>query len=106
MHPAKLRRRGYNQAERIASALAKRLDVACEPLLEKRIERRAQSTLLRDERAANVRGAFVASSRAAGRSILIVDDVCTTGETLRACVTALVRAKAAKVCAIAVAKAT
>jgi len=56
------------------------------------------------ERAANVRGAFAASPRAKGKSILIVDDICTTGETLRACANALVRAGASRVCAIAVAK--
>jgi ComF family protein len=105
MHRTKLRRRGYNQAELIARALAKRLGIRCELLLEKRIERTAQSTLSRDDRRANVRGAFIASPRAKQRNILIVDDVCTTGETLRACADALVRQHAAKLCAVAVAKA-
>ena len=79
MHRAKLRRRGYNQAELLGRALSRRLKVRCEPgLLRKRTEKLAQSTLPRDQRARNVRGAFVASPRARGRSLLIVDDICTT----------------------------
>jgi len=106
MHRKKLWQRGYNQAELLSRALARRLRVRCEPaLLFKRIDRAAQSTLPRAERAKNVRGAFVASPRAGGRSLLLVDDVCTTGETLRACATALVAAGAARVCAAVVAKA-
>ena len=65
----------------------------------------AQSTLPRTERAKNVRGAFVASPDARDRSLLLVDDICTTGETLRACAKALVTAGAARVCAVVVAKA-
>ncbi|HSP35210.1 MAG TPA: phosphoribosyltransferase family protein [Thermoanaerobaculia bacterium] len=41
----------------------------------------------------------------AGKSILLVDDICTTGETLRACARELVRGGASRVCAITVAKA-
>jgi ComF family protein len=106
MHQAKLRKRGYNQAELLARALAKRMRVRCEPqLLTRTAERGTQSKLNRLERRANVRGAFVASPRAAERSILIVDDVCTTGETLRACANALIKGEASRVCAIVVAKA-
>jgi ComF family protein len=106
MHRAKERRRGYNQAELIARALAKRIGSRCHPsLLTKTAERATQSTLDRSHRAANVHGVFAASKSAKGRSILLVDDVCTTGETLRACAAQLVRAGAGRVCAIAVAKA-
>ncbi|HEX2120920.1 MAG TPA: ComF family protein [Thermoanaerobaculia bacterium] len=106
MHRAKERKRGYNQAELLARALARRIGVACDmTLLERSHERATQSTLQKQQRAANVRGAFAASPRAEGKSVLIVDDICTTGETLRACAGALVRAGAERVCAVAVAKA-
>jgi len=106
MSRAKLRRRGYNQAELLARPLAKRLRVPCTLLLTRRSERRTQSQLPKAERAANVRNAFAASPRVSGRSILVVDDVCTTGETIRACAKALLDAGAARVCAITVAKAS
>jgi len=106
MHRAKLRQRGYNQAELLAQALAKRLRIRCEPsMLRKRIDRNPQSTLARRDRAANVRGVFEASPRAGERSLMIVDDICTTAETLRACAKTLLAAGAARVCAVVVAKA-
>jgi ComF family protein len=105
MSRAKERRRGYNQAELLARALGARLGVATELLLTKRGERRTQSLLPRNERKANVRDAFTASLRVRGRKILIVDDICTTGETLRACAASLRGQGASRVCAIALAKA-
>lgn len=106
MHRSKERRRGYNQAELLARAVARTLGVACDPrLLTKTLERETQSTLARKERAANVRGAFEASPKVADRSVLLVDDICTTGETFRASAAELLRAGAKRVCAVAVAKA-
>jgi ComF family protein len=106
MHRSKVRHRGYNQAELLARALAKRLRIPCEPsMLRKRIERSAQSTLARSDRAANVRGVFTTLPRVRGRSLLIVDDVCTTAETLRACAHALLSGNASRICAVIVAKA-
>lgn len=105
MHRSKERRRGYNQAGLLAESLARRIGVNCEPkLLVKTTERRTQSTLPRSERAGNVRNAFKAAN-AADRSVLLVDDISTTGETFRACAAELVRVGAARVCAVAVAKA-
>ena len=101
------RRRGYNQAELLSRALARRVALDCDmTLLTRRGTRAAQSSLPRRDRAANVRGVFVASSRVKGKSILLVDDICTTGETLRACADALLGGGAARVCAVAVAKAS
>ena len=104
MSRAKERKRGYNQAERLARALARRIGVNCELLLTKPADRATQSRLPRAERAKNVRNAFQASSRSKGKSILLVDDICTTGETLRACADELLRAGASRVAAVTVAK--
>ncbi len=107
MARSKERRRGYNQSELLARALSRRSGIRCDmTLLTRRQERATQSSLPKRERAANVRGAFAASSLVKGKSILVVDDICTTGETLRACASALVRAGAGRVCAITVAKAS
>jgi ComF family protein len=101
------RKRGYNQAELLARALARRVGIRCDmTLLARRGEGAVQSTLPKRDRAANVRGAFAASSRVKGRSILLVDDICTTGETLRACADALLGSGASRVCAVTVAKAS
>jgi ComF family protein len=104
MSRAKERKRGYNQAERLARALGRRIGVETELLLTKRGERATQSMLPRSERAKNVRGAFQASANAKEKAILLVDDICTTGETLRACADELLRAGAARVAAVTVAK--
>ena len=107
MSRAKHRRRGYNQAELLARSLASRLKIKCDPsLLLKTAEKGTQSTLPRVARAENVRGVFAAHSVATGRAILLVDDICTTGETFRACAETLLASGAGRVCAIAVAKAT
>lgn len=101
------RRRGYNQAELLGRALSARVAIPFDGrLLIRRQEGETQSTLPRAARAANVRRAFVAAPGAASQSILLVDDICTTAETLRACSTALRKAGAARVCALTVAKAT
>lgn len=107
MHPARQRRRGYNQAELLARALGRELSLPWNPaLVKKSAERKTQSTLARAARAGNVRGVFEASAAARGLSLLVVDDICTTGETLRACALALIERGASRVCAISAAKAT
>lgn len=106
MHWLKERRRGYNQAHLLAAALSKLTGIGCDArLLAKAHENATQSLLARAARGANVRGTFKASPRAGGLSLLLVDDICTTGETLRACARELLEAGADRICAISVAKA-
>lgn len=99
--------RGYDQSELVAKALAKRLGLPCEKLVEKVRATQQQSRLDRpEERRANVLGAYGVKNNAqiAGRSILVVDDVITTGSTMEECCRVLATAGAGAVHAAAVAQ--
>jgi ComF family protein len=99
LHPSRERERGYNQAARLAAELAYLHPVEVLPAALQRTRATAQQTTLSGtQRAANVRGAFTASSPlVAGRRVWLLDDVCTTGATLGACSQALRRAGARQV---------
>jgi ComF family protein len=111
VHAERERRRGYDQAALIADAAARHLGLPLAHALERGRATIAQFELGRDERAANVAGAFrLRASKAlegraiAGRWVLLVDDVVTTGATLAACGRTLEEAGARAVSAIAVAR--
>ena len=85
---ATLRKRGYNQAELLARELASMLGVPCVPTLEKSRETRAMHGLRPEERRANVLGAYrlcCPADALAGKQVLLVDDILTTGSTLSEC---------------------
>lgn len=106
LHPKKARRRGYNQAELLAREIASALDVRLDTESLQRVVDTPPlaRTTSRVEREAGVRDAFLASPRARSRRILLVDDVTTTGSTLRECATALLAEGAAEVNAVVFAK--
>lgn len=83
----KLRKRGYNQSELLAIEVSKRIGVDYAPLLEKIIETKSQRFSSARERRVNLYGAFDLRSGAdvKDKTILIVDDVKTTGSTLSEC---------------------
>lgn len=106
MHRSKSRRRGYNQAEILSKGLSRLSKIPHRTdLLLKTAAGVSQSTLPRSERRANVRGTFHAPGDAGGMSVLLIDDICTTGETLEACARALRGSGATRVCALVVARA-
>ena len=128
LHRWRRLRRGYNQAERIARPLAARLGLPYAELLRRRRATPPQTALDRDGRRGNVADAFAPARSAAprsapygrrrgaggdaaaatrplaGRRVLLVDDVATTGATLDAAARTLRAAGARAVVALAVAR--
>lgn len=79
----RLNERGYNQVGLIARPLAMALGLEYAPHeLARRRETRSQVGLSKQARRENVQDAFVAGKRVKGKTILVVDDVATTGSTL------------------------
>lgn len=106
LHAAGYRRRGFNQAERIAARLARGLERPLAGTLVQRIrDTRRQSELVAAQRAANVRGAFACSRPLPYRHVAIVDDVVTTTQTAAAVARELRAAGATRVDLYCVARA-
>jgi ComF family protein len=108
LHPARLAERGYNQSALVSRVLARHLGAPWLPVaLVRARDTPRQAALDRDARRANVDGAFVARqpSCIAGRRVLLVDDVRTTGSTLRACERALFEAGSLAVTTAVIARA-
>lgn len=105
LHPERERARGYNQAALLAHALGARthLPVWNDALIRTRATR-SQTELKAEERRANVRDAFRATSRVRGARVLLIDDVCTTGATLEECGAALYAQGAQAVWGLALAR--
>lgn len=103
----RLRERGYNQVALVARPLAYEMDLAYAPsALTKTRETRSQVGLNVQQRRENVLQAYQADPSAVKRkSVLIMDDVSTTGSTISACAEALLSAGAREVNAITIARA-
>jgi ComF family protein len=109
VHRERRRERGYDQAERLATATAALLGMRQLSALERTRATTAQFQLGRSSRAANVQGAFrlvhtLPPQAVAGHWFVLVDDVVTTGATLAACAGVLLDAGALGVSALTVAR--
>ncbi len=110
LHTSRLRSRGYNQTLEIAKVLQKSQALRLTPgLLPNAIERtratRTQTGLSFARRAANVKNAFVTATTFSGTHIVLLDDVMTTGSTIKEIAKVLKQSGAAKVSALVVARA-
>ncbi|MFZ5945243.1 MAG: ComF family protein [Bacillota bacterium] len=95
LHKKRLKERGFNQSALLGKELAKGLNLTyVENLLVRQVDTPHQTGLLRNERRNNLIKAFTATdnSQLKGKTILLVDDVITTGTTIRECAKTLYKA--------------
>ena len=105
LHKKRIKERGFNQAKLISQPLSDYLDC---PINEKVLIRQkntaSQMTLRRADRLNNMKNAFIVKEEAINKRILLVDDVITTGSTLRNATLTLKKAGAEEVLTVVLAK--
>ncbi len=102
LHPQRYKERGYNQSYLLARRVSSEMKISYAPLLQRVRSTVSQTSLSRRERFANMHGAFAISAKYEkfnfkGSSILLIDDIYTTGSTLQEAARVLVGAGAREV---------
>jgi ComF family protein len=108
LHLNRLRERGFNQSAMLAKVLAKKFSIPLDVTSLKRyIYTEPQISLGKKEREANVKGVFEVTNKkmVKGQKIIIVDDVYTTGNTVKECARVLMKNKAKQVAVLTLARA-
>lgn len=107
LHPTRERKRGYNQAELLSKELSSHLKIPVEKVLIRKKQTKPQFDLKKEERTKNIVGAFELSKEFLGKMkgsrIILIDDIATTGSTLRECAKVLKKNGAEKVLGITLA---
>ncbi len=108
LHGKRLRERGFNQAVILAREISRRFSIPLDFLtLRRQVFTEPQVNLGKDQRTANVRGAFAVKNgkKVEGQRIILVDDVYTTGSTVKECAGALMKHGAVEVAVLTLARA-
>ncbi|MCL1963979.1 MAG: ComF family protein [Firmicutes bacterium] len=98
------RQRGFNQARILCQALSPAIGLPLLDALDRVRPTKTQTRLTHEERSENVKGAFVVRAAVKGQSLILVDDVMSTGATAVTCASALKKAGAASVLLLAAAR--
>jgi ComF family protein len=109
LHIKRLRERGFNQSLLLAREIGKKHELPVNFSLLKRIKfTLTQTGLNKIEREKNIKGAFAVKDRkkVAGRNIILIDDVYTTGATINECSRVLLKAGAQKVAVLTLSRVT
>ncbi|MDZ4993942.1 ComF family protein [Clostridium perfringens] len=101
-----LKKKEFNQCEYLSKALAKKLGIKAIETLKKKNKVKEQKSLSKEEREKNVQNAFKLKNYKGleGKSIILLDDVMTTGATLKSCVRELKKIKDIKIFLLTIAK--
>ncbi len=106
LHPRRERRRGYNQSELLARTVGRRAGLPVRPGIVRRVRNTLPQVSIEnyEERRSNIEGSFACPTGLSGESVLLIDDVVTTGSTMSACAAALKEAGAGSVWGLAFAR--
>lgn len=107
LHPSKMRKRGYNQSELLAKYISANLSIPYIDALKRTKKTLKQSEQNKEERRKNLKDAFAVkrnSQEVINSTILLVDDIYTTGSTVAECSKALKNYGASKVYVITIAR--
>jgi ComF family protein len=106
LHRHKRKQRGYNQAGLLAKALSNHFKIPLNnDIIANTKIRTSQTKLAKTKRQENVEGIFRVKEGFAGKNIILIDDIVTTGATIDSCCRALRRQQAGEICVIALARA-
>lgn len=107
MYKSKKSKRGYNQSELLARGISKNLEIpVCIDSLIKQKNTLMQSSLGKEDRAENVKNAYkiINLEKIRNKNVLLIDDIYTTGATIKECKNVLIQAGAKKVGTLIIAK--